>query len=43
VGLWHYGADQRARLLERAGLSADLSTYWFRRSLGHLNELQLTA
>lgn len=43
VGLWHYGVDQRARLLERSGLSSDLSIYWFRRSLGHLNELQLTA
>jgi len=34
VGLWKYHPDDRAHVLRRAGLSAELSEYWFRRSLG---------
>ena len=43
VGLWHYAAVSRARLLERAGMSADLSDHWFQRSLGQMDDLRLTA
>ena len=43
VGLWHYAAESRARLLERAGLSADLSEHWFQRSMGQMDDLRLTA
>jgi acyl homoserine lactone synthase len=43
VGLWHYALDGRARLLEKAGLSSDLSQHWFRRSLEHPADLQMTA
>jgi N-acyl-L-homoserine lactone synthetase len=43
VGLWHYAAEGRATLLERAGLSSDLSAYWFNRSLGSMADLQMTA
>lgn len=34
VGLWEYDAASRARVLQRAKLSSDLSEHWFARSFG---------
>jgi len=35
VGLWQFQQKDRAKVLRRAGVSSDLSEYWFRRSFGH--------
>ena len=35
VGLWPYRADDRLRVLRRAGLSSQVSEAWFARSFGH--------
>lgn len=35
VGLWAYRCRDRAAVLRRAGVSADVSEYWFERSFGH--------
>jgi len=35
VGLWEYNPESRARVLQKAGLSSDLSQRWFERSFGH--------
>jgi len=35
VGLWEYNADDRAKVLLRAGLSSEISENWFNRSFGH--------
>ena len=34
VGLWAFDAERRARLLSRAGVSADVARFWVQRSLG---------
>ncbi len=34
VGLWRYGAGDRARVLQRAGVSSQLSEHWFARAFG---------
>ncbi|SMY06051.1 acyl-homoserine-lactone synthase [Flavimaricola marinus] len=34
VGLWAYDPASRSRVLQRAGLSSDLSEHWFQRSFG---------
>jgi acyl homoserine lactone synthase len=43
VGLWHYDARLRDRLLARAGLSSELSELWFNRAFGTPVELALSA
>lgn len=35
VGLWPYRADDRLRVLRRAGVSSEISEAWFARSFGH--------
>ena len=35
VGLWSYRAEDRFKVLRRAGLSSDISEAWFDRSFGH--------
>ncbi len=35
VGLWAYRAEDRMKVLRRAGLSSDISEAWFNRSFGH--------
>ena len=35
VGLWPYRADDRLRVLRRAGVSSQVSEAWFARSFGH--------
>ena len=35
VGLWPYRADDRLRVLRRAGVSSEVSEAWFARSFGH--------
>jgi acyl homoserine lactone synthase len=35
VGLWQFMQTDRAKVLRRAGISSDISEYWFRRSFGH--------
>jgi N-acyl-L-homoserine lactone synthetase len=42
VGLWEYDPASRARVLQRAGLSSDLSEHWFQRSFGRSIEMALT-
>jgi len=34
VGLWSYRAEDRFKVLRRAGLSSEISEYWFNRSFG---------
>lgn len=34
VGLWRYGAGDRERVLQRAGVSSELSEHWFARAFG---------
>jgi acyl homoserine lactone synthase len=41
VGLWTFSPAARTGLLQKAGVSSDLSDYWFRRSLGGAEELAL--
>ncbi len=36
VGLWGYRPQDRVNVLRRAGVSSDLSEYWFARSFGYL-------
>ncbi len=43
VGLWHYAPEERRRVLERAGLSSELSEHWFQRSFGHPVEARMIA
>jgi acyl homoserine lactone synthase len=43
VGLWTYDAATRGALLSRAGLSSDLSDYWFARAFGQAADLAMTA
>ncbi len=35
VGLWQFRARDRAIVLRRAGVTSDMSQYWFKRSFGH--------
>ena len=42
VGLWEYDPASRSRVLQRAGLSSDLSEHWFYRSFGHGIDMALT-
>ena len=35
VGLWAYSAEDRMKVLRRAGLSSAISEQWFNRSFGH--------
>lgn len=35
VGLWSYNAEDRFKVLRRAGLSSEVSEQWFDRSFGH--------
>ena len=35
VGLWEYDANDRVKVLLRAGLSSEISENWFNRSFGH--------
>lgn len=42
VGLWAYDPASRARVLQRAGLSSDLSEHWFARSFGHRIDMAMT-
>jgi acyl homoserine lactone synthase len=35
VGLWPYRADDRLKVLRRAGVSSEVSEAWFARSFGH--------
>lgn len=35
VGLWEFDPASRVRVLQRAGLSSELSERWFERSFGH--------
>lgn len=35
VGLWQFRATDRRSVLRRAGVSSELSEYWFARSFGH--------
>lgn len=34
VGLWKFRAEDRVKVLARAGVSSEMSEHWFRRSLG---------
>ncbi|MEJ6399029.1 acyl-homoserine-lactone synthase [Yoonia sp. 208BN28-4] len=34
VGLWQFRAEDRVKVLQRAGISSDLSEHWFYRSFG---------
>ena len=43
VGLWSYRANDRAAVLRRAGVSSDVSEYWFARSFGHPIKRRLVA
>jgi N-acyl-L-homoserine lactone synthetase len=43
VGLWTYDPAARARLLQRAGVSSDLSDHWFHRGFGRPVDLRLSA
>ncbi|NIY72125.1 autoinducer synthase [Marivivens donghaensis] len=43
VGLWDYTADDRAKVIERAGVRSALSEAWFESSFGHLPEMRMTA
>jgi N-acyl-L-homoserine lactone synthetase len=43
VGLWHYAPEEMRRVLERAGLSSQLSEHWFKRSLGDTDEMRMIA
>ena len=36
VGLWPYRADDRLKVLRRAGVSSPISEAWFARSFGHV-------
>ena len=35
VGLWSFRAEDRMKVLRRAGVSSALSEHWFARSFGH--------
>lgn len=35
VGLWEYDENDRLKVLDRAGLSSEISENWFNRSFGH--------
>lgn len=43
VGLWDYTADDRAKVIERAGVPSALSEAWFESSFGYLPEMRMTA
>ena len=43
VGLWPYRAQDRLRVLRRAGVSSEISEAWFERSFGHPIKLQNAA
>lgn len=43
VGLWGYDPASRSRVLQRAGLSSDLSEHWFQRSFGRPVAMRMTA
>lgn len=43
VGLWEYRAEDRLRVLRRAGLSSEISEAWFNRSFGHRIPAQTAA
>lgn len=43
VGLWGYRPQDRVNVLRRAGVSSDLSEYWFARSFGHPVKRRLAA
>ncbi|WP_194093867.1 acyl-homoserine-lactone synthase [Marivivens aquimaris] len=43
VGLWDYTADDRAKVIERAGVLSALSEAWFESSFGYLPEMRMTA
>ncbi len=43
VGLWDYTADDRTKVIERAGVPSALSEAWFERSFGYLPEMRMTA
>jgi len=38
VGLWSFGDEARARLIERSGIPSDLSERWFAEAFGHAVE-----
>lgn len=43
VGLWSYHADDRRRVLRRAGLSSEISEMWFDRSFGRPVKMKVAA
>lgn len=44
VGLWPFRAEDRLRVLKRAGLSSEISEHWFSRSFGrHIHDIPLAA
>ena len=43
VGLWDFADLVRPRLLQKAGLSSELSTHWFNRSFGAPSRVALAA
>jgi N-acyl-L-homoserine lactone synthetase len=43
VGLWQFIHTDRAKVLRRAGVSSDMSEYWFKRSLGHAIKRSIAA
>lgn len=43
VGLWSYRAEDRLRVLKRAGVSSEISEAWFARSFGRPISLQIAA
>jgi acyl homoserine lactone synthase len=43
VGLWHYAPADRARVLERAGLTSEQSEMWFEQSFGQPVEARMIA
>lgn len=43
VGLWQFIHTDRAKVLRRAGVSSDMSEYWFKRSFGHAIKRSIAA
>ena len=43
VGLWQFIHTYRAKVLRRAGVSSDMSEYWFKRSFGHAIKRSIAA
>ena len=43
VGLWRYSEADRAQVLDSAGVSSELSEYWYNRAFGFDRELAQTA